>query len=247
MLTLKTKNLNVRYMDHIILKDINILLEEGKSYAIIGQSGEGKSTLLKALDGLLDNNSIVSGEISLNNLPISDYTQTRRTKITYLLQDPANQFNPVYTIGHQLDMSQRYSNNLSKEERRARTLSMLKEMNLGHEVYHLYPNQLSGGMLQRANIAIALLQDKDILMLDEPTQGLDVELEDELIEKLINRNDRKNKITIFITHSLKIACKANHIFCMDSGTIVEDGPTETIMKNPKTDFMRTMLEASVYA
>ena len=247
MLTLKTKNLNVRYMDCNVLKDINITLEAGRSYAIIGPSGEGKSTLLKSLDGLLDNrNATITGEILLNDIIVRDFNTLRQKEITYLLQDPSNQFNPVYTIGEQLDRAQKYSPSFCKEERKERTLKALALMNLDKHVYHLYPNQLSGGMLQRANIAIAFLQDKNILLLDEPTQGLDFKLENELIEILINRKDKKNKITVFVTHSLSIAKKADYIFFLYDGSILEEGKPGDLFDDPQTDFLKKMLEASFY-
>lgn len=247
MLTIETRKLNVHYMDFPVLNDVDIFLQERKSYAIIGPSGEGKSTLLKTLDGLLPEHTTVTGDILYNGMSVDDFQKLRRERITYLLQDPMNQFNPVYTIGKQLLRAQEYTKEaISKEDRKERAISALKEMGLDESVYNLFPEELSGGMLQRVNIAIALLQAKPIVFLDEPTQGLEESLEKELIEKLIQENIEKNGILVYVTHSIRVAEKSDYIYCIKDGTVVEEGKTEDILNCPKSKFMQSLLEDSVY-
>ena len=244
---LETRNLSVYYNTTQILKDINLKLYPNSSYALIGPSGEGKSTLLKAIDGLLNNKAKISGDILFKGNEVNDFSSLRKNYITYLLQDPRNQFNPVYTIGKQIERALSYSlRNKDKQYIKTQALSYLKEAGLEESVFKKYPGELSGGMLQRANLAIALGQKKPIMMLDEPTQGLDPELEDALIDRLIKDQKNREATMLYITHSLKSASKAEWIIVLKDMSIVEIGESKKVLSNPKHSYTSSLLEASRY-
>ena len=244
---LETRNLSVYYNTTHILNDINLKFYPGFSYALIGPSGEGKSTLLKAIDGLLNNNATITGTILYNGNAIDDFSSLRKKYITYLLQDPKKQFNPVYTIGKQIARAISYSlDKNDKEYIKELALSSLKEAGLDEDIFNKYPSKLSGGMLQRANIAIALGQRRPVMMLDEPTQGLDPELEDTLIDRLLKDQRDRESTMIYITHSLKSAAKADWIIVLKDMSIVEIGESKAILSNPKNGYTSSLLEASRY-
>ncbi len=236
-------NLTVAYDDSEILSKLSISFLYGKSYALIGASGTGKSTLLKAIDSLLSETATINGDILFRGNKINAYNTIRGKEITFLLQDPKNQFNPVYTIGTQLNFSQYLQNpNIKRTLREERTKLALKEAGLDLGIYSLYPHQLSGGMLQRASLAIALLEKAPLVLLDEPTSGLDSNLEVMLLDNLL----KMHSTLIYITHSLTAARKADYIVVLNNGKLVEQGKADDIINNPKEEYTKALIKASCY-
>ena len=244
---LEIENLSVAYKDKTIIKILSISFFYGYSYAIIGSSGAGKSTLLRAIDGLLARNARKEGNIIFEGEELIDYSNIRGKRISFLLQDPKNQFNPTYTIGKQIERAITFvDKTLNKKERRELALKALESSGLNQSVYDQYPHQLSGGMLQRANLAIAFVEKASLVLLDEPTIGLDVELQDILIDSLIKDQRERKATLIYITHSLEVASKADYIIVMKDGKIVEKESSKNLLENPKEEFTKRLIKARCY-
>lgn len=241
---LDVRNLYVSYGNNNIIQGLNLSFRKGKSYAILGPSGEGKSTLLKAIDGLIPS----SGDIIFNGKSIVSFEEFRSKYVCFLLQDPKNQFNPVYKIGSQLNRAQHIADRkLDRKTRKERTIEALSRSGLDKNAYNLYPHQMSGGMLQRANLAIALLSNKDLILLDEPTLGLDKDLEELLIERLLDIVKENNTTLIFITHSFDIAKKADCIAILKDGKIIEENDSKELISNPRENYTKMLIRANCYA
>lgn len=244
---LDVENLFVEYGTTHILRGISIGFESGRSYAIIGESGAGKTTLLRAIDGLLPRSAKVSGDILLYNRKISSYKDIRGRIISYLMQDPRNQFNPTFTIGRQVERAIGLSGKkIKKDDKKKAALDAMKDAGLDDKTYNLYPHQMSGGMLQRANIAIALVEKAPIILLDEPTSGLDIGLQQMIINRLLEENKNRNATLIFITHSIQSARKADYTIAMENGMVVEQERSERLFGSPSSEYVKALIKASNY-
>lgn len=218
-----------------ILRDIYIELNERETLCIIGESGSGKSMLGFSVMGLLPPNLLFNGKIEYykdGNLFSSDPKVLRGREISMIFQEPMTALNPLFTIGHQLE---EIAPRVGKEKKRQIVLDALRSVGIKNteKVYMSYPHQISGGMRQRALIAMAFLGDPSIVIADEPTTALDVTVASGILSLLRQLRDEKNISLIFITHDLNIVEKiAERIVVMYGGTIMEMGDRDTILNNP---------------
>ncbi|ARD84595.1 ABC-type peptide/opine/nickel family transporter ATPase [Ferroplasma acidiphilum] len=256
---LKVENLNVNFKTFNgtvkALRNINLELKDGEILGILGESGSGKSTLALAIMSLLPDNALIDGSILFkgNNYINESKKLTRKQQkeidaklrnmrwkdISMIFQGAMNSFNPVYTIGKQIGEVFRIHTNLSKEEINKKVIDVLKIAGLTPNVMKSYPHELSGGMKQRAVIAMALALNPNIVIADEPTTGLDVITQAEIISQIKKLRDTGLiKSMIIISHDIGVVSQlADHIAVFYAGQIMEYGKSRDIYlesKNPYT-------------
>ncbi|ARO15460.1 peptide/nickel transport system ATP-binding protein [Ketogulonicigenium robustum] len=233
------------------VRGISFDVEAGKTTAIVGESGSGKSQTTMAIMGLLSRNGRTSGQaiyrgkdlIGLSDKQLND---VRGDKITMIFQEPMTSLDPLYTIGTQLAEPLRHHRGLSKAEARPRIIELLTLVGIPEPARRIdsYPHELSGGQRQRVMIAMALANDPDILIADEPTTALDVTIQDQIMTLLADLQTRLGMAIIFITHDLGIVERfADHVCVMRRGEIVEDGPATQIFANAQHPYTQMLLAA----
>ena len=255
--TLSINNLEISVKNLIgykkIISDFNLTLQPGRKLGIVGESGSGKTLSMLALSRLLPSQiEVTGGSIFFNdkNLNTMEKKEFHREfsgkKISMIFQEPMTALNPVYTIGKQLRQAFLIHNKgISKKlsEKRARSMLDAVKLNRIEERMRQYPHQLSGGQRQRVLIALALINEPEILIADEPTTALDVTVQKEILE-LINELCLNFKMSlIFISHDLGVISKvSDEIIVMKDGKIIEEGLTKKILKSPKKDYTLGLLK-----
>ena len=236
-----------------IVSDFNLTLHPGRKLGIVGESGSGKTLSMLALTRLLPSQiEVTGGSIFFNNKNLNNmekkefHREFSGKKISMIFQEPMTALNPVYTIGKQLRQAFLIHNKgISKKlsEERARSMLDAVKLNRIEERMRQYPHQLSGGQRQRVLIALALINEPEILIADEPTTALDVTVQKEILE-LINELCLNFKMSlIFISHDLGVISKvSDEIIVMKDGKIIEEGLTKKILKSPKKDYTLGLLK-----
>ena len=236
-----------------IVSDFNLTLHPGRKLGIVGESGSGKTLSMLALNRLLPSQiEVTGGSIFFNNKNLNNmekkefHREFSGKKISMIFQEPMTALNPVYTIGKQLRQAFLIHNKgISKKlsEERARSMLDAVKLNRIEERMRQYPHQLSGGQRQRVLIALALINEPEILIADEPTTALDVTVQKEILE-LINELCLNFKMSlIFISHDLGVISKvSDEIIVMKDGKIIEEGITKKILKSPKKDYTLGLLK-----
>jgi len=229
------------------LDSLDLDVSQGEHIAIMGESGCGKSVLGHSIMRLLENISVTTGEISylgsdIMKLSPKAVTELRGRQFALIPQSPSTSFNPVIRIGPQID-EMNFGKNISKKEAKDITISALSDVGFDDPslIYSTYSHRLSGGMCERALIAMGSLLNPDLLIADEPTKGLDPLNKIEIL-KLIHQKS-KGKILLLITHDYYAARVCERAMIMYSGRIIEDGPTEDILSNPKHPYTKSLWES----
>lgn len=213
------------------LKAVNLTLHQGEMLGLVGESGSGKTTLGSAILNLLPERAHISGRryyqgINLENLSPSAMRQLRQSAIAFIPQSAMNALNPVLSVGEQLDEVLRFEPNQSASQRQTSASYWLDKVGLSAKHLDFYPHQLSGGMRQRVVIAIALAKKPTLIIADEPTTGLDVLVQADILKLLIELKKEFNLTILFITHNLPLVLKfADSIAVMYQGEIVEQQAT----------------------
>jgi microcin C transport system ATP-binding protein len=242
----------------ILVDNLSYQLHQSQTLAIVGESGSGKSIASLALLGLLPNSLNVSGQVLLDGrtqLPITnnqgkDKAQNRALRsirgqrIGMIFQEPMTALNPLHTVAKQIAESLRL-NGIAKPQWRKHTIQLLEDVNITDPIDKLnrYPHELSGGQRQRVMIAMALAQQPDILIADEPTTALDVTLQHEILALLNSLKSERDMAMILISHDLNLVKRySDEIIVMRQGQTIEQGKTAAIFAQPKADYTRTLMQ-----
>ena len=251
---LKVENLNVtltyRKTSKKLVENVNFEVHPGECLGILGESGSGKSMTVKSILGLLDKNFHVSGSAVFDGHDLlkeskEELRRLRGSRITMVLQNPMTCFDPLYRIGNQMSETFATHTTWNAQEIRSHCLKILNQMQIlnGEEVLQKYPHQLSGGMLQRIMIGIAMALQPELLIADEPTTAIDAITQYEILEEFIRIKKNKNTAMLFITHDLGAISKvADRILVMNSGHIVDSGNFEHIRNHAQDPYTRLLIE-----
>ncbi|HPF17738.1 MAG TPA: ABC transporter ATP-binding protein, partial [Thermotogota bacterium] len=213
-----------------------------------GESGCGKSTLAYAIMNLMrDNACIQSGSVRLNDVEISSLKEAQMKKVRWcdlsmVFQSAMNALNPVLKIGEQLTDAIYTHQDLSRTQAASRAKEVLELVDISSERYHAYPHQLSGGMKQRVMIAMALILQPDLIIMDEPTTALDVVVQRTIIEKIQELQRQFHFSVIFITHDLSLLVEiSDKLAIMYAGKIIEYGNAEDVFTNPMHPYTQGLM------
>lgn len=251
---LKVENLNVtlhhRRASKKLVENVSFEVRPGECLGILGESGSGKSMTVKSVLGLLDKNFQVSGSAIFDGQDLlkeskEELRRLRGSRITMVLQNPMTCFDPLYRIGNQMAETFATHTSWNAQEIRTRSLEILEQMRIrnGEEVLEKYPHQLSGGMLQRIMIGIAMALQPELLIADEPTTAIDAITQYEILEEFIRIKKQKNTAMLFITHDLgAISRVADRILVMNSGHVVDSGSFDHILKHADDPYTRILVE-----
>lgn len=261
-IVISVEDLSVSIDGRQITRNVSMRLRDGMVSALVGESGSGKSLTALALMGLLDNNARVEGNAALLNASDANesfinllsedasYEHIRGGMIGMIFQEPSSAFNPVKTIGKQIEEALIYhpekAGKLSQRERKKRVISQLLEVELSdaERVYRSYPHELSGGQLQRAMIAMALINRPQVLIADEPTTALDITTQRDILRLIRNLSEKLQLAVLIITHDMSVVrALADEMYVMQGGNIVESGEVQHIFANPKHEYTRTLLDS----
>jgi peptide/nickel transport system ATP-binding protein len=232
-----------------VIDDLSLDIQEGEIVGMVGESGSGKTMTALAVLQLLPRGARVSGSIRLDgqellDLPESELQQVRGARVGMVFQEPVAALNPVFTIGTQLLAAIRAHRDLPKQEARTRAIELLRSVGLPEPELRLrqYPHQLSGGMCQRAMLAMALASGARLLICDEPTTSLDVTIQDEIV-RLIRRLAVESGIAVlFISHDLGLVSRLCHrVAVVYAGQVVEAGPTRVLLEAPRHPYTQALL------
>ncbi len=249
---LNIRNLRVTFNTQdgevLAVKGADFHVQAGETVAIVGESGSGKSQSMMAAMGLLSRNGKANGEVfyrgqNILGLSKQALNQVRGRKITMIFQEPMTSLDPLYTIGNQLMEPIQHHQGLSQSAAREKALAMLKLVKIPDAERRLasYPHELSGGQRQRVMIAMALANDPDLLIADEPTTALDVTIQAEILELIAELQQRLGMAMVFITHDLNIVRRiAKRVYVMRNGEVVEEGETRSVFGNPKHEYTRAL-------
>lgn len=232
------------------VRGINFDLKKGETIAIVGESGSGKSVSIKTIMGILAKNAIIEeGSITYEGRDLTkfgekEYEEVRGKKIGLIFQDPLSSLNPLMKIGHQIAEVYTQNFKMSKDEAKKKALEVMADVGIPDpEIrYNQYPFQFSGGMRQRIVIAIALANDPDILICDEPTTALDVTVQARILQLIKKIKDERGISVIFITHDLGVVANiADRVYVMYAGKIVEQGTCEEIFLDSRHPYTWALL------
>jgi peptide/nickel transport system ATP-binding protein len=234
---------------------VSFELVPGEVLAIVGESGSGKSVTAQTILGLTRSpNAEIDGSARLGELELLSASEgelrtVRGARIGMVFQDPMTSFNPVYRIGWQIAEAIRaHSGGTSGREAHRRAVELLDSVGIPKAAQRVdnYPHQFSGGMRQRAMIAMALALEPEVLIADEPTTALDVTVQAQILDLLAQLNRDRNLATILITHDLGVVAEvADRVLVMHEGTIVERGNLDEIFYSPTDPYTRKLLDAVV--
>ena len=233
------------------VKGIDLDVKQGETLAVVGESGSGKSQTMMGIMGLLAGNGQVEGSAQyrgreLIGLPVNELNDIRGAKITMIFQEPMTSLDPLYTIGKQIAEPILYHRGGSRSEARARVLELLQLVGIPDPNRRIdrYPHELSGGQRQRVMIAMALANEPDLLIADEPTTALDVSIQAQILDRLKSLQKRFGMAVVLITHDLGVVRHfADRVAVMRRGEIVETGTTEDIFERPQADYTKMLLDA----
>lgn len=231
---------------------LSYTLEKGKTLGIVGESGSGKSVSSSAIMGLhRGTNAQVSGKILLDGtdlLTLSDEEMRKRRgrDVAMIFQDPLSSMHPYYTVGNQIAEAYRVHHDVSKKAARARTIEMLDRVGIPQPDRRVddYPHQFSGGMRQRAMIAMGLINNPSMLIADEPTTALDVTVQAQILDLLQDLQKEFESAVIIITHDLGVIAEmADDVLVMYAGRAVEYGTTKQILTHPEMPYTWGLLSS----
>ncbi len=252
---LSVENLRVSYLTREgkvpAVDGVSFKLSKGETYGILGESGCGKTTLASSLLRILPDNGVIeSGAVIFKSKNILSFTDEEMQKlrwagISMVFQAAMNALNPVYTVEYQIaEAMHAHQKKLSRGDVEDKILELFKMTGLSPDVMKKYPHQLSGGMKQRAVIAMALSCDPDLIIADEPTTALDVIVQDRILRNLKSIQKQLNTAMIYISHDVSMLAEvSNKLAVMYAGKIVEEAPASEIFNHPLHPYTLGLISA----
>ena len=253
---LSVKNLNMHYEtlsgDVHAVKDVSFSVKEGESFGLVGESGCGKTSVAMSLLQLqADNAKISSGSIELDGVELVGMNESQLRKVRWdgisiVFQGAMNAWNPVVKVGEQIrEAIREHYPEKSKAENTKKIESLFNMVGLDAAVIDRFPHELSGGMKQRAVIALALSCDPKVVIADEPTTALDVVIQDQILNEIKKVQELLGLSLIYISHDIAVIAEmTDQMAVMYAGSIVEIGPTEKVFSTPKHAYTRLLLEST---
>ncbi len=251
LLSLKEVRTSFKVIDtyYAAVDKVSIDVKEKEFLAIVGESGCGKSALALTIMGLHPKNVKIEGEIIYKGENILSYTDDRMAKIRgfnfgMIFQEPLTALNPLMRIGQQIDEVIAIHTDMQKNDRYDKVINLLEEVGIKdpEKMYKRFPHELSGGMRQRIVIAIALANEPDLIIADEPTTALDVTIQSQILDLMKEILDKKDSATILITHDLGVVSEvADRVVVMYAGQFVEIGSAEDVFSNPLHPYTKSLL------
>jgi oligopeptide/dipeptide ABC transporter ATP-binding protein len=231
------------------VRGVSYTVRSGEAMGIVGESGSGKSVSSMAVMGLLPKNARITGSVrfrgrELIGLDEGEYSKLRGNRIAMIFQDPLTSLNPVYSIGYQIAEAVHAHHEVSKDAALERAVELLEIVGIPYPEQRInnYPHELSGGMRQRVVIAIAMANNPDVIIADEPTTALDVTVQAQVLEALETARQETGAALILITHDLGvIAGHSERIAVMYAGKLVETGSTEEVFYRPRMPYTLGLL------
>ncbi|MEQ6203411.1 ABC transporter ATP-binding protein [Sulfitobacter sp. HNIBRBA2951] len=253
LLSLAHLSLGFKGQKNVVVDDVSLEVKRGEVLCVVGESGCGKSVTAMAIMGLLpkQGTNISSGNLTIDgtNLSLSEQSipsSLRGNRLAMIFQEPMTSLNPSFTIGNQISEAVLHHQGGSKADARARSLLMLERVGIANPEKRLseYPHQLSGGMRQRVMIAIALANDPQILIADEPTTALDVTIQAQILNLIRDLRDETGMGTLMITHDLGVVAEiADTVAVMYGGQVVEQGPVAQVFADPQHPYTIGLMSA----
>ncbi len=234
------------------VNDVSFFLDRGKVLGIVGESGSGKSvTAYSIMQILAPTGKIVGGSIKFDGEELVGASEKRMKEIrgnniSIIFQDPMTSMNPTYTVGHQIEEAILLHTNRTKAEAKARAIEMLQLCNVNEPEKRVkqYPYELSGGMRQRAMIAMALACEPDILIADEPTTALDVTIQAQILDLMKSLQQELGMAIIMITHDLGVVAQlCDEVIVMYAGGICEQGTADEIFYHPAHEYTKGLMRS----
>ncbi|WP_454702760.1 ABC transporter ATP-binding protein [Agrobacterium burrii] len=235
------------------VKDISFQLYRGETIAIVGESGSGKSVTARTVMGLLTKRASVSktATVRFNGDDILKFSSRQRralrgNRISMIFQEPMSSLNPIYTIGSQIVEAIRVHSKLNRKQAEARALDLLRQVQIPEPEARLkqYPHQLSGGQRQRVMIAMALSNDPDVLIADEPTTALDVTVQAQILNLIRDLQKKRGMAVVLITHDLTIVKQfSDYVYVMQHGEMREHNTTEKLFEAPQHPYTKKLLSS----
>jgi len=251
---LEIRDLHVKFhnRDREAVAGISLTIADGEIMGLVGESGSGKSVTAMSIAGLLPRKQCdLSGDILLDgedllHAPRSALRQIHGRRIGVVFQEPMSAMDPLMRVGEQVGEVLRIHTKLTPAQRKQKVLEVLASVELPDPegVYNKYPHELSGGMLQRAMIAAAIVIHPSLLLLDEPTTALDVTIQAQILELLKKLNAEKGISMLFISHNLNVVRKlCRRVAVMQRGLLVEEGDTDQVFFHPRHPYTKRLIEA----
>jgi peptide/nickel transport system ATP-binding protein len=234
--------------ERLLVKDVNLVVEAGKTTCVVGESGSGKSLTALSIMGLLSTQlQLLQGDIifkgqSLASLSLEEMRKIRGCQIGMIFQEPMTSLNPVLTIGFQIAEPLSVHLGLKGQALQAKVAELLTQVGIPSDRANAYPDELSGGQRQRVMIAMSIACRPAMLIADEPTTALDVTVQAQILKLLDDLKHEMNMGMLLITHDFGVVADvADHVVVMFRGEIVEQGPVATLLNKPKHPYTKALL------
>ncbi len=230
--------------------DVSFSVDEGQVLGVVGESGCGKSVTALSMLGLLPKPGVVKqGEVlfkgrNLVEMKPDDLKDLRGKEVSMIFQQPGSALNPVYKVGAQIAEVFKLHTDLDKKERNVEAIDMLRKVGIPDPESRAksYPHEMSGGMAQRVMIAMALSQDPQLLIADEPTTALDVTIQAQILDLMRDLKDNSNTAVVLISHDLGVIAEmADRVLVMYAGQVVEEADVETLFSNPHHPYTKGLI------
>jgi len=232
-----------------VVEGVGFVVMPGEVVGLVGESGSGKSITARAVLRLLPRGAIATGEVLLSGEAVSDMSERRLrnirgSKVSMIFQDPMTSFDPVHRIGAQIAEAITVHRAASRRMLAGRVADLLTRVGIATSRARAYPHEMSGGMRQRAMIAMAVANGPALILADEPTTALDVTVQDQVMQLMRDLNAELGTAILLITHNIAVvASLCNRLVVLYAGRVVEDGPTATLLAAPRHPYTWSLLQS----